>query len=172
MRGWLISRLAAVTFGLSLMAAALHSCGTDQCIGLTSAMPKAGFFSSTDPAEEVTLDSLDIIAIGQPSDQSIIDGYGARQTVYLPFRIDRDTTVFVISYRQEYLAQWNLSDTLTFCYDRKPYFPSADCGAMFFYEMKEIKTTHWLIDSVTCPGDLINNADMVNINIYFRVAGE
>lgn len=153
-----------------IAALTLACCSSDECDGNKNALPLAGFYDSSSPLEAVTLDSLDIIGVGAPGDQEIIEKGSPVSQVYLPFRLDSDTTVIAIRYMQEHLSQFNVTDTITFRYERIPFFVSAACGAMYNFRITDIECTGLLIDSVTCPVGTITNANMENLRIYFKIA--
>ena len=132
----------------------------------------AGFFSSTDTPEAITIDSLTIFGLGAPGDSILHDSVRSLDESYLPFRIDTPETTFVIRYLQGDLGRYHIADTITFRYDICPNFVSAACGVVYDYRMTEITTTHNVIDSVTCPSGIITNEDSQNLRIYFRVAEE
>lgn len=58
-------------------------------------------------------------------------------------------------------------DTVTFIYDRLPWYVSPGCGAMYFFEMKEVRHTSHLIDSIYVE-PRITNLNASNIKIFFK----
>ena len=78
----------------------------------------------------------------------------------------------MIRYLQGDLGRFRIADTITFNYDIVPWFVSSSCGVVYEYRMRDIVTTHHVIDSVTCPGGVIDNKNAENLRIYFRVARE
>ena len=159
---------------LAAAAAVLATaCSTNECDGNKNSLPLAGFYDSADPLVAVAIDSTQFIGAGVPGGGSALSGYatGTSQT-YMPFRVDSDTTVYYLFYRQRKLEALGLSDTITFIYDRVPWFVSSACGVIYRFDMKDIKTTHTFIDSVVCPNGYIDNAEIENLRIYFRVNHE
>lgn len=134
-----------------------------------NSLPLAGFYSSSDPLQAVALDSITIFGIGAPGDSVLHQAATNISQSYLPFRIDTDATSYVIKYLQGDLGKAGIADTITFRYEIIPDFVSVACGAVYDYRMRSIETTHWIIDSVSCPGGIITNANEENIKIYFRV---
>lgn len=61
-----------------------------------------------------------------------------------------------------------IADTLTFKYERIPYFVSEDCGAMYRYRVVEFESTHYMIDSIALVDSVITNVNRQTIQIYFR----
>lgn len=59
------------------------------------------------------------------------------------------------------------SDTITFRYNRKEWFDSPACGAMYLYEMTGVSHTDLFIDSIQYD-DVITNVNAVNIKIFFH----
>ena len=61
-----------------------------------------------------------------------------------------------------------VGDTLSFKYERIPYFASEDCGAMYRYRVVEMTYTRNMIDSVAMVDSMITNVNRRTIEIYFR----
>ena len=149
---------------------ALASCASNECLDNQNSLPLAGFYSSDSVPQKIALDSISIYGIGAPGDSILQDSVRTLQQVYLPFRIDQGKTQYVIQYLGGLLGIYHIADTITFNYDIVPWFVSAACGAVYDYKITSIKTTHNIIDSVTCPQGIIDNTDVENLKIYFRVA--
>lgn len=163
---------APISFlAVSLSLGALAGCSTDECLDNKNALPLAGFYSSEEPLQAVSLSGLTITGVGSVGD-SVVNDRGSISSTYLPFKIDRDSTTFIIDYLGSRLESIADADTLTFAYDRVPWFESAACGAMYDFRIREIATTLHAIDSVTCPAGIITNAEGENIRIYFTVIPE
>lgn len=145
-------------------------CSSEECLQNRNALPLAGFYNSFDSKQTVSIDSLEVYGVGAPGDSILSPGTQPLSQLYLPFRLDSDTTKYVFRYLHKELAQQNIVDTVTFIYSRDPRFVSSACGVSYVFGIKEIKTTGLLIDSVTCPMGEITNMDSENLNIYFRVS--
>lgn len=176
---WSVSRLKSVKAGglrlllplvavLSLSAA----CSSDECLGNKNALPLAGFYSSTPDPQVISLDSLSVYGIGAPGDSVLHDSVRSLAETYLPFRIDTDSTKYVIKYLQQPLGRLGVADTILFRYDIVPMFVSVACGAMYEYRNVKVTYTTNILDSVTCPSGDITNEAAENIKIYFRVSNE
>ena len=149
--------------GLAVMvvaAAAMVSCGNDNCMGNSSGIPLAAFLKGS---SKVTVNNLTVYGIDAPNDSAIIRTSNANQ-VYMPFRITATTCQYVLDYNSEDVV----NDTLTFNYDIIPYFESRECGAMYNFKITSWENTYNAIDSVTIPDPLITNSDVVKINIYMK----
>lgn len=155
-----------------LMVSIAAGCSSDDCEGNKNALPLAGFYSSSDPQKAIAVDSLEIIGVGAPGNQQIIDDYSPLSQVYLPFRIDSDTTVIALKYMQKNLAMYDISDTITFRYERIPFFVSSACGAMYYFKIIDIRHTGMALDSVTCPLGTITNAAIENLKFYFKTSSD
>lgn len=154
------------------VVAGVSGCASDECLGNKNSLPLAGFYSSAPVPEAVTIDSLTIYGVGAPGDSLLHDSVRSLSETYLPFRIDADSTVYVIKYLQKPLGYYGVADTITFRYDIDPVFVSVACGAMYDYHIRSISHTSYIIDSVTCPTGEITNLNSENIKIYFRVSQE
>ena len=152
--------------------AIMAGCSGDECYDNKNSLPLAGFYSSDSVPKAITLDSISIYGIGAPGDSILQDSVRGLSESYLPFRIDQPSTTYVIRYLTGILGEWEIADTITFNYDIEPWFVSSACGVVYDYKVTGIETTHYVIDSVTCPVGTITNADIENLRIYFRVSTE
>lgn len=164
--------LPLILLSAPVAGALLAACSSDECLENKNSLPLAGFYSSEAVPQAISIDSISIYGVGAPGDSILHDSVRGLSETYLPFRIDQDSTVFVIRYLQEPFGSYGIEDTITFRYDILPDFVSAACGAVYDYRMRQISTTHFLIDSVTCPDGTITNLNAQNLRIYFRVAVE
>ncbi|MCH5214582.1 MAG: hypothetical protein J1E97_05260 [Muribaculaceae bacterium] len=161
--------------GMAAVAATLLSaCSGNECLDNHSALPLAQFYSSS-TGMAVTLNGLEIYGLGAPND-SILYTTQTLSEAYLPFRIWENSTSYVFAY--EGLVSDAIedgyeievpSDTITFRYTPKEWFVSPGCGAMYFYEIKEVVHSSLLIDSVSCD-PVITNENAANIKVYFKSA--
>lgn len=132
----------------------------------------AGFYSSEENPKAVSLDSISVYGVGVPGDSVLQDSVRSLSKTYLPFRIDQNSTKYVFQYLGGLSGLLRVRDTITFNYEIVPYFVSSACGAIYEYKMTSIETTHYYIDSVTCPLKVIDNKNIENLKIYFKVAAE
>lgn len=154
--------------GLMLVAA----CSTEECLQNSNALPLAGFYDSSQPDRKVSIDSLEVYGIDAPGDSVLFAGKTAINELYLPFRLNSDTTGYVFRYLHKDFAATNLTDTITFIYTRRPRFVSSACGVSYVFDIDSIYCSKNLLDSVTCPSGEVTNMAIENLNIYFRVADE
>jgi hypothetical protein len=166
--GKLLSLVAVASITLPV---AFTSCNTSGCTDLRSATPLATFYSAN-TGEAIGLDSIQIAGIGAPGDSILLAPGTKASQIYLPFRATKSETSWCISYKWQNLNYAALNDTVTFCYDAQPWFASADCGAMFRYQIKDVRHTTHLIDSIAVLDSLITNVDASQISIYFRTSDE
>lgn len=159
--------LTATVFACILMT---WGCSTDECYQNKNALPLAGFYDSSVPDSKLAIDSVQVYGVGAPGDSILSPGTGQISSLYMPFRLDSDTTRYVFRYLQKNLQQYDIRDTVTFIYSRNPRFVSSACGASYVFDIDTIKVTGLLIDSVVCPGNAITNMATENLRIYFRVA--
>lgn len=148
----------------------ITSCGNAECLENKNSLPLAGFYGSGPKPAKISLDSISILGIGVPGDSILQDSVRGLSQSYLPFRIDQGSTTYEIRYLFGDAGLLELNDVITFNYEIEPWFVSSACGVSYRYVMKSIETTHVFIDSVTCPGGVIDNADKENIRIYFRTS--
>ena len=84
--------------------------------------------------------------------------------IYLPFRIDSDTTTYVFT---RLVEGFSLESEVRFIYSRTPQFVNVECGVSYLFDIRKIECRGNLIDSVTCPNGFIDNTNAENLNIYF-----
>ncbi|MDE6338269.1 MAG: hypothetical protein K2K97_00595 [Muribaculaceae bacterium] len=150
----------------------LTGCSTDECMQNRNALPLAGFYSDAQDHAKINIDSVQVCGVGAPGDSVLFNGLSRISQLYLPFRLDSDTTRYLFRYLHKELAAYDLKDTVTFIYDRTPRFVSSACGVSYVFTIKEIRNTGMLIDSVACPAGEITNMATENLEIFFRVEEE
>jgi len=133
-----------------------------------NALPLAGFYASGS-TDKITLDSLEVIGVGKPEDSALLAGGSRIDRLYIPFRIDSDTTRYVFC--DAHLSGGGC-DTVTFVYSRTPRFVNVECGVSYIFGIRKIMCQGVLIDSVTCPAGFIDNSNSENLRIYFAVTEE
>ena len=166
-------RVLPLFFLAVLVSILVDGCATEECYENRNALPYAGFYGVLDgKMGSVSVDSMSVYGIGAPGDSILHEGKSAMSSLYLPFRIDCDTTVYVFRPISRIMSLYGVADTVTFIYDRTVRFVSSACGASYLYDIRKISNTGALIDSVVCPGMQITNANSENIRIYFRTGDE
>lgn len=148
------------------------SCSNSECYDNKNSLPLAGFYTSQAKPLAISLDSISILGIGAPGDSILQDSVRSLSQVYLPFRIDQNSTTYEIRYLSGLFGLYRITDRITFNYDIIPMFVSTACGAVYYYKITSIDHTNNLIDSVICPTGEITNANVENLKIYFRVGDE
>lgn len=167
-----IGKISGPFLFLILIVGLAVSCNNSECYDNQNSLPLAGFYSSEATPKAITLDSITILGAGAPGDSILQDSVRNISEAYLPFRIDQDSTTYVIYYLQGVLGQYGIYDIITFNYDIVPMFVSSACGAVYYYKIKSIDYTTNIIDSVVCPTGEITNANIENLKIYFRVSAD
>gem|GEM_PF-3718662 len=118
----------------------------------------------------LSVDSISIFGIGQPTDSMLLDSAVAVTQVYLPLRFTQDSTQYVIHYEQQGLSSPRYNDTLTFVYRSYPYFVSIDCGAMYNFVIDTCRYTRNILDSVSVTVPEITNKNVESIRIFYTVS--
>lgn len=138
---------------------------TDTCPENKNAVPLAGFYASDiNISDKITVDSIEVIGAGMPGDSALSPASESKSRLYMPFRIDSDTTTYVFIDRHK---SSGLRDTVRFIYSRTPRFVSVDCGVSYIFDIRDISWQGELIDSAVCPTGFIDNTNVENIRIYF-----
>ena len=168
----IIRRLIGPSILLNIIVGILSGCATNECYDNKNSLPLAGFYSSQRIPQAISLDSISILGIGAPGDSILQDSVRSLSQVYLPFRIDQNSTTYEIRYLAGLAGEYRLKDIITFNYEIVPEFVSSACGTVYYYKIESIDYTTTFIDSVICPTGEITNVNLENIKIYFRVSEE
>lgn len=154
-------------FAIAALASLASACNTNGCLDNQSALPLAGMYSAA-TGNPISINNIEISGIGAPGDSVLLDKGTSVSEIYLPMRTTQQQTSWRIRYFQESLE--GIEDTLTFDYESEPYFVSEECGAMYFYRIKNYTYTNNVIDSVAVTDSLITNVERIRIEIYFRTS--
>ena len=150
---------------LALAALCLTACSDDSCYDNGSSLPLATLCIG---GSQQTITGLTIMGIGVPGDSLLADS-SALSEVYLPLRASVGTTSYAIS-------RWvgagttmarELHDTLTLNYEAIAYFHSAECGAMYNFNIHNVHCTTNGIDSVVVITPLVTNSRTPALRIHF-----
>ena len=166
----IFKRFTGVMVVMVFAIAIIAGCSTSECYDNQNSLPLAGFYSSAEHPQTISIDSISILGLGAPGDSVLQDSVRSLSQVYLPFRIDQPSTTYVIRYLAGLPGIYRMADTIIFNYDIVPMFVSSACGTVYYYKMNSIETTHNFIDSVICPLGEITNANIENLKIFFRMA--
>ncbi len=147
----------------------LMGCTGSGCIENRSSVPLAQFYSYDEQHTSLSIDSISIYGIGQPTDSLLLDSAVGVTQLYLPLRFTQNTTQYVIRYEQEVLAHPRYNDTLTFVYQSYPYFESIDCGAMYNFTIESCQYTRNVLDSVAVVKSEITNDNSENVRIFYTI---
>ncbi|MCH5235485.1 MAG: hypothetical protein J1E16_09330 [Muribaculaceae bacterium] len=161
-------RIAGPLLFLVLTLGISGGCATSECYDNQNSLPLAGFYSSEEVPAPIALEAISIYGVGAPGDSVLQDSVKNISEVYLPFRIDQNSTTYQIFYLSGWPGQYGIFDEITFNYDIVPMFVSAACGTVYYYKMTSIEHTDNFIDSVVCPKGEITNANIENLKIYFK----
>ncbi len=150
---------------LVMAALYLTACNDDSCYDNGSSLPLAAFYLGN---SQQTITGLTIMGVGAPGDSLLADS-SALKEVYLPLRASVGTTRYTISRwvgAGTPMAQ-QLHDTLTLDYEPIAYFHSAECGAMYNFNLHDVRCTINGIDSVVVITPLVTNSRTPALRIYF-----
>lgn len=148
----------------------LAGCGVSGCYENRNSMPKAALYAYNMPTQAISIDSITVYGIGQRNDALLLNCASGVSSFSIPFRADFDTTQYVIHYNMKALDSPVFNDTLTFVYNRYPYFISADCGVTYNYKMLSFTYTHNMLDSAALQVPEVTNEDVETLRLYYYVA--
>lgn len=152
---------ALLSFALTL---ALAACSNDSCYDNGSSLPLATLHVGD---RQQSIPGLAITGIGAPGD-SVLARSSAIDEVYLPLRASVSQTRFALSRTITVdTVSVIIQDTLTLDYKAVPYFHSAECGAMYNFDIHNVSHTRHGIDSVVVLTPLVTNARVPALRIHF-----
>lgn len=140
------------------------ACGDNTCYENGNSLPLAKLYLGK---SEQTITGLTIMGIGAPGD-SLLEDSSTLSEVYLPLRASVSTTSYKISRWVTIEGEKSqVSDTLTLDYKPIEYFHSVECGAMFNFDITDVRHTIHGIDSVILITTTITNSPSPALRIYF-----
>lgn len=142
---------------------AVTACGDGSCYDNGNSLPLVRFYMSG--SGSVTVSGLSMRGVDAPGDSLLINNESLSET-YLPLRATKSSTQWIIQLMAT--DHSTVADTLTINYDSTPYFASAECGAMFSFDIKNVSTTHNIIDSVVVKQSRVTNVNQETMRIYFK----
>lgn len=152
---------------MTLVLYSLSGCNNGGCTDMRSSTPRADFYSAS-TQKAILVDSLEVTGIGAPGDSLLYNGSQRLSMIYLPMPADRENVSWRLAYIQAELAAVEAADTLSYTFERFPWFAGEECGAMYKYRITSMHYTTHLIDSVSITDSLVANVDVPTFNIYFR----
>lgn len=149
---------------IALLGLAAQSCSDDSCYDNGSSLPLATLYMGT---SQQTVTGLTFMGIGVPGDSLLTDSASLSE-VYLPLRANTSSTSYLVRHwvNIDNVTQ-AIDDTITFDYQAIEYFHSAECGAMFNFNLKDVSATSHGIDSVVVLTPLVTNTHAPALRIYF-----
>ena len=151
-------------FVLIALTLVLAACSNDSCYDNGSSLPLATLYMGN---RQQSIPGLAIIGINAPGD-SVLAQSSSIDEVYLPLRASVPQTSFALSRTiTGDTATVIIQDTLTLDYKVVPYFHSAECGAMYNFDINNVSHTCHGIDSVVVLTPLVTNARVPALRIHF-----
>lgn len=156
----------------------LVRCGDSACLDNRSSTPEVALYASG-TSTAISIDSISVYGIGQVSGTPLVDSVASLSSFDMPFPIittdaETDTVSYVIAYNfvdSLYAPYYN--DTITFVYSCYPFFDSAECGAMYNYEIVDYSyTTHSFLDYMEVVQSAVTNESAEHIRLYYEVEDE
>ena len=144
--GRLLSFIEGVLF-LCVCCLVLSNCGSNGCVDNRSSIPLAQFYSYDAQETALSVDSISIFGIGQPTDSMLLDSAVAVTQVYLPLRFTQDSTQYVIHYEQQGLSSPRYND----------------------FVIDTCRYTRNILDSVSVTVPEITNKNVESIRIFYTV---
>ena len=149
-----------------IAALALAACSNDSCYDNGSSLPLATFYIGN---SQQSIPGLSIMGIAVPGDSLLADGKSIKEA-YLPLRANATSTSYALWRTFTVTGSTTtvtVRDTVTLDYQAVPYFHSAECGAMYNFDIKQVTHTTNGIDSVVMITTHITNSLTPALRIHF-----
>lgn len=157
-----MKRLLTLAMAVAMLMGVV-ACSDGSCYDNANSLPLVRFYASG--GGKVTVNGVTLRGIDAPGDSAYIKNV-SREEVYLPLRATKNSTQWIISVTTTTGA--SVADTLSINYSSQPYFASAECGAMFNFELKRVDCTHNFIDSVVVMQPVVTNVSQETMRIYLK----
>lgn len=148
---------------LLAMLLVIGACSDGSCYDNANSLPLVRFYMSGKGA--VSVGGMTLRGLGAPGDSVLADGETLSET-FLPLRATVNNTQWVIEVAT--VGGMPIADTLSIDYKAVPYFASAECGAMYSFEITKVDCTGNMIDSVVVKQPKVTNVSMETLRIYFK----
>lgn len=147
---------------LFLLLLLFPSCLNEEVCEDVSTVPvRIGFYNDDETQELPVLlafDSLKVQGIG--NDSIIYDYRYDVSRIELPLNSNAESSAFLIYYPAPPEIAHLVVDTLRLFYEVKPTLISMECGFISFFELKEVRHSRMMIDSISIEEtSIINNFD-------------
>lgn len=157
-----MNRLLTLAMVLAMLMG-IVACNDGSCYDNGNSLPLVRFYSSG--AGKVTVNGLTLRGVDAPGD-SAYKKNASLDEVHLPLRATKTSTQWILQFASPNGA--TVADTLSIDYRPYPYFASAECGAMYNFELKRVDCTHNIIDSVVVMQPEVTNVNLETLRIYLR----
>lgn len=159
-----MNRLAHIALALIAACALLAACDNGNCSDNGSSLPLAELYVGQTSA---TVQGLTVMGIGAPGDSLLADNAAVNE-IYLPLRANAASTSYSFArWASINNEQTLVRDTVTFDYEAVPFFHSAECGAMYNFNIRQVHHTTAGIDSIVLITNTITNLAAPSMRIYF-----
>lgn len=168
--GKLLNIVIVLSVTLLFLTPVITSCSDQGCLDNRNSIPLVKLYDFNSPAKTISIDSISVYGLDQIRDSILIDSVNGTSELSLPFRINFDSTVYVIQYNYQWNVNRKMNDTLVFFYDSYIYFASIDCGSMFNFTLDSMRYTKHMLDSVAVTNAEITNKNVENIRLFYPTA--
>ncbi len=120
-------------------------------------------FYASGTTTQLSANGLTVTAIGAPGDSLLVNNETVSE-LHLPLRASTTSTQWMLTFT--IADDVTLTDTVTINYRPVEYFANVECGAMYYFDITNVTTTHNVIDSITVPLPHVTHVDQLNLRIY------
>ena len=159
-----MKHLLHIAIVAAIIVGAMSACSDESCYDNGSALPLATLCVG---GSQQTIGGLSVMGIGVPGDSLLADSTSIKE-IFLPLRAGATTTSYAL-WRTVFFdtVKVVVRDTLTLDYTPIEYFHSAECGAMFNFDLRHVQHTRHGIDTVVVLTPLVTNARTPALSIPF-----
>ncbi|BEG99171.1 DUF6452 family protein [Bacteroides sedimenti] len=153
--------LSVVALLCSVIGLALTACDETKCS--TSGRPSPQFnFVEKSTLKKIAFDTLTVVALNAIHGDSVILNKATKVSgATLPLSYSSNQTTLVFNYSK------SLSDTIWITHTNTEHFLSMDCGIIMYHQIKDVKCTSHVIDSVAIINSEVDINEKENIRLFY-----
>ncbi|MEG1643975.1 MAG: DUF6452 family protein [Bacteroidales bacterium] len=142
-------------------------CGDDYCGESGSGIPLVGIYTMGNPPKKGTIDSLTVYGKDQKKDSILYKTVRNSRAFYNHLDIAENSLKYVLLYEKKGVALDHKFDTLTYVYSKELEFDSPECGAKYYFTIKEFYYTRHSIVFAELVTPLVDNLSSETVKIYY-----
>ena len=153
-----------------LVLALIPACEVENCppnaLAYAVFTIKDGTGADVEFSDELSVIGIMVLEDGEEVVDTLVNEEDDVSSLSLPLSYS-NVTKFVLVYADD-----AGTDTITITHRNIPYYFNVDCGTMMYYEVEDLQTTYYQIDSVVIVNPNIDNYETENFYIYYPPVDE